>query len=129
MVGLPWQPQYSQSLLTASRGAKHVGNVTIHAPYFLDLQYPYDAIARGKWVCFFRVGIPDPKICSCHPDGDWVTIPSLGEGWTEILNNITYCRSNYGDSHDRFPPNGGLVREILLFRGKSRLVKYYSLAR
>ena len=78
-------------------------------------------VANGS--VFFGLGIPDPKFFSCHPDGDWVTIPSLGEGWTEILNNITYCRSNYGDSHDRFPPNGGLVREILLFRGKSRLVK------
>ena len=35
-----------------------------------------------------------------------------------------------GPSHDRFPPNGGLVREMgPLISGKSRLVKYYNLAR
>ena len=33
-------------------------------------------------------------------------------------------------SHDRFPPNGGLVREMgPLISGKSGLVKYYNLAR
>ena len=32
-------------------------------------------------------------------------------------------------SHDRFPPNGGLVREFPAISGKSRLVKYYNLAR
>ena len=35
-------------------------------------------------------------------------------------------------SHDRFPPNGGLVREMPLFQlisGKPRLVKYCNLAR
>ena len=28
-------------------------------------------------------------------------------------------------SHDRFPPSGGLAKEIPLFQGKSRSVKYY----
>ena len=33
-------------------------------------------------------------------------------------------------SHDRFPSNGGLVREMgPLISGKSRLVKYYNLTR
>ena len=37
---------------------------------------------------------------------------------------------NYSDrKHDRFPPNGGLVREIPLFQGNLVLVKYYNLAR
>ena len=32
-------------------------------------------------------------------------------------------------SHDRFPPNGGDCKGIPLISGKSRLVKYYNLAR
>ena len=35
----------------------------------------------------------------------------------------------FATSHDRFPPNGGLVREFPAISGKSRLVKYYNLAR
>ena len=37
--------------------------------------------------------------------------------------------SNYSDLTRPGPPNGGLVREIPLISGKSRLVKYYNLAR
>ena len=46
-------------------------------------------------------------------------------------NSVVWLNNNksgqiIATSHDRFPPNGGLVREIPLISGKSGLVKYYS---
>ena len=57
--------------------------------------------------------------------------------WLEVARQkrtifwmMTSIWSNYSDrKHDRFPPNGDVVREIILFSGKPRLVKYYNLAR
>ena len=48
----------------------------------------------------------------------------------ELINQLS--GQIIATSHDRFPPNSGLVREIgpnPLISGKSRLVKYYNLAR
>ena len=51
-----------------------------------------------------------------------------GEAKRTIFWMMTSIWSNYSDrKHDRFPPNGDVVREITLFSGKPRLVKYYSI--
>ena len=52
--------------------------------------------------------------------------------WLETIPNtqcMAYVWSNYSDLTRLKTPNGGSVREIPEISGKSRLVKYYNLAR
>ena len=64
----------------------------------------------GLYPACFKLQPP-----SCLENPPWIDV------W--ILLEIRWITAT---SHDRFPPNGGLVREIPLFH---RLVKYYKLAR
>ena len=88
--------------------------------------YPVEVSGWTTAPLFGRVGLSEVVFGlhpGCHASEMFQSKEGLWNPPTSKSNHFFWA--NYSD---RFPPKGGLVREISYFR-KSRLVKYYNLAR